>query len=310
MAVADGPAAARIGELFRAMTILGTIVFVGFCGALGYALAHRRRPVEPPTPERDRRSARVIVWLGAVVPAGVLVPLLLWTLHTLAALDPAARRPDLVVEVSGKQFWWELRYRDPAPHRSFVTANELHIPVGRRVALRLGSPDVNHSFWVPALQGKTDLIPGRTNVTWIEASGPGIYRGQCAEYCGIQHAHMGLLVVAQPPAEYAEWAARQRAPAAEPSDAAGRRDREAFLRSPCPLCHAVRGTAAGGRAGPDLTHVASRRTLAAGLLPNTPGHLAGWIANPQALKPGNRMPRLALRPEEFHRIHRYVQTLR
>jgi cytochrome c oxidase subunit 2 len=245
-----------------------------------------------------------------VIPALILVPLLFWTMRTLAALDPEQRRPDLVVEVTGKQWWWEARYRDSRPSRNFVTANEVHIPVGRRVELRLTSTDVIHSFWVPQLQGKTDLIPGRENVTWIEASRPGIYRGRCAEYCGHQHANMGFLVVAQSPEEYEAWAARQRRPAAEPGDSIGRVGRQAFLESACALCHAVRGTPAGGNAGPDLTHVAGRRTLAAALLPNTPGHLGGWITNPQALKPGSRMPRVPLSPEAFQHIHQYIQTLK
>lgn len=307
---ASGPAAARIGDLFWAMTGLGTVVFVIFCALLAYALFRRRRQANPPTPERDRRSARTIVVLGAIVPAVVLVPLFVWTVRTLAALDPAARRPDLVVELVGKQWWWEVRYRDTVPGRNFVTANELHIPVGRRVELRLTATDVIHSFWVPELQGKTDLIPGRENVTWIEASRAGVYGGQCAEYCGMQHANMRLLVVAQEPAEYEAWAAQQRKTASEPADSLARLGREAFLASGCARCHAVRGTPAGGGAGPDLTHVAGRRTLASGILPNTPGHLGGWIANPQALKPGSRMPRVPMSQREFRLIHHYVQSLR
>jgi cytochrome c oxidase subunit 2 len=305
-----GPGAERIAELFWAMTGLGALVFMIFCGALVYALGHRRESPVAPTPEHDRRRTRMILLLGAVIPTLILVPLLFWTFGSLAALDPRARRADLVVDVVGKQWWWEVRYRDPVPGRSFTTANELHLPVGRRVELRLTSTDVIHSFWVPELHGKTDLIPGRENVAWIEADRPGVYGGQCAEFCGIQHAHMGLLVVAQPPEEYERWAARQREPVAVPGDSASRLAQATFLGSACPLCHAVRGTPAGGNLGPDLTHVAGRRTLAAGLLPNTPGHLGGWISNPQALKPGSRMPRLPLSRDEFRLIHQYLQTLR
>jgi cytochrome c oxidase subunit II len=304
-----GPAAERIGELFWAMAILGAVVFAIFCVALAYGLTHRRAPFEAPTPERDRRGARTIVWLGAVIPALILVPLFVWTIQTLDALDPRAARPDLVVDLVGKQWWWEVRYRDPDPTRVFVTANELHVPVGKRVELRLTSTDVIHSFWVPALQGKTDLIPGRENVTWIWADRPGVYSGRCAEYCGTQHTTMGLLVIAQSESDYEAWAARQRRPAAEPRDSLAAMGRDAFLSSACASCHAVRGTPAGGNAGPDLTHVAGRRTLASALLPNTPGHLGGWIANPQALKPGSRMPRVPMSGEEFRLIHRYVQSL-
>lgn len=304
-----GPAAARIDALFRAMTVLGAVVFLVFCLALAYALARRRRSSAPPSPAQERRGARAIVLLGAVVPALILIPLFAWTIGALSALDPRSRPPDLVVDVVGKQWWWELRYRDPDPAKPFVTANELHVPVGRRVELHLLSGDVIHSFWVPQLQGKTDHIPGRRNVTWIQADRPGVYGGRCAEYCGLQHARMELLVVAQPPEEYERWAERQRGPAAEPADSLARRDREAFLASGCVLCHAVRGTPAGGVLGPDLTHVASRRTLAAGTLPNTAGHLAAWIADPQSLKPGSRMPRVPLPPEQFHSIRRYLMTL-
>jgi cytochrome c oxidase subunit 2 len=304
-----GPGAERIAELFWAMTIIGTLVFIIFCGALVWALVHRREAQLRPTPEQDRRRTRMILLFGAVLPGLVLVPLLFWTYDTLAALDPRARPADLVVDVVGKQWWWEIRYRDTVPGRVFTTANELHVPVGRRVELRLTSTDVIHSFWIPALHGKTDLIPGRENVAWIEASEAGAFGGACAEYCGTQHAAMRLLVVAQPEGEFAQWADRQRAAAAAPTDSATDRGREAFLRA-CAYCHTVRGTPAGGRLGPDLTHVASRRTLAAGLLPNTPGHLGGWIANPQALKPGTRMPRVPLSRDEFRLIHQYLQTLR
>jgi cytochrome c oxidase subunit 2 len=304
-----GPAAERIGDLFWAMTVLGGVIFVVFCLALAYALWHRRRQVEPPTPERDRKATRAILWLGGIVPGLILIPLFIWTVQTLSALDPRSRPPDLVVDLVGKQWWWEVRYRDSVPANVFVTANELHVPVGRRVELRLTATDVIHSFWVPELHGKTDLIPGRENVTWIQADRPGIYTGRCAEYCGMQHATMGLLVVAQPQEEFERWAAGQRRTAAEPRDSLSIRGREAFLASACALCHAVRGTPAGGNAGPDLTHVATRRTLASALLPNTPGHLGGWIANPQALKPGSRMPRVPMTHEEFSLIHQYLQTL-
>jgi cytochrome c oxidase subunit 2 len=304
-----GPAAERIGDLFWAMTILGGVIFVVFCAALAYALLHRQRVRDTPTPDQDRRGARVILWLGAILPGLILVPLFLWTVGTLDALDPRARPPDLVVELVGKQWWWEIRYRDSVPGNAFVTANELHVPVGRRIELRLTSPDVVHSFWVPELQGKTDLIPGRENVTWIQADRPGVYGGRCAEYCGMQHTAMGLLVVAQPMEEFQAWAAGQRRTAVAPRDSSAAAGQEAFLRAGCALCHQVRGTPAGGFMGPDLTHVASRRTLASALLPNTPGHLGGWISNPQALKPGAHMPRTPMSREEFSLVHRYLQSL-
>ena len=162
-----GPAAGQIGDLFCTMTVLGGVIFVIFCLALAYALWRRRGLVEPPTPDRDRKSTRMILLLGGLIPAIILIPLFIWTVQTLAAIDPRSRQPDLVVDVVGKQWWWEIRYRDTVPGRVFVTANELHVPVGQRVELRLTSTDVIHSFWVPELHGKTDLIPGRENVTLL-----------------------------------------------------------------------------------------------------------------------------------------------
>jgi cytochrome c oxidase subunit 2 len=189
-----------------------------------------------------------------------------------------------------------------------VTANELHLPEGRRVELRLGSVDVIHSFWVPALQGKLDLVPGKTNVTWVRADRPGIHPGQCAEYCGVQHALMRLLVVVQRASDFDAWLEDQRAPARPAADSA---PAQRLFLAHCARCHTIRGTAAFfGQTGPDLTHVATRRTLAAGTLANVKGNLAGWLADPQHHKPGNGMPRITLPPEEFHAVLDYLMSLR
>lgn len=191
-----------------------------------------------------------------------------------------------------------------------MTANELHVPVGRTVEIRLFSIDVIHSFWIPSLQGKLDAIPGKTNVTWIRAERAGTFHGHCAEYCGMQHALMRLMVVAQPDDEFGRWLSDQARPAVPPSDARAQRGAEVFLHH-CARCHAIRGTPAFfGRGGPDLTHVTSRRTLAAGTLPNVKGNLAGWIADPQTLKPGNLMPRVSLSAGDFHAVLEYVGGLR
>jgi cytochrome c oxidase subunit II len=305
-----GTAAGEIASLTRAMTILGTITFLVFLAALAYAVFRRREPQAPLSAEGDPRTIRTILLSGAVVPALVLVPLLFWTMQSLKRLHPDNVTPGLVIEVVARQWWWELRYRDSIVSRSFTTANELHIPTGTRVELRLSSPDVIHSFWVPALQGKTDHIPGKVNITWIKAEAPGTYRGQCAEFCGTQHANMRLLVVAQTPDEFNAWMEQQRAPAAEPADSLAERGRTLFLASGCALCHAVRGTPAGAAAGPDLTHFASRRTIAAGRMENTPANLAGWMGMPAAFKPGTRMPAVQLTSEAFNLIHRYLQQLR
>lgn len=340
-----GPAAAQIGDLWNLMLWLGTAVTVVVLAALAWAIFRRRpgelapeadRPADPRgerlndesggrgaeergRPWSERVGVRVMVGGGAIFPAIVLGALLVFVMRVLAATSlpshvvaqPASppREGELTIQVTGHQFWWEVRYLDADPQRHFETANEIRIPVGRRVVVRLAAGDVIHSFWVPGLQGKMDLIPGRTNALYLEADRPGTWRGQCAEYCGVQHAKMALVVVAMPPADYERWAAHQRLPAAPQRDSAGRADEAAFLASGCVLCHAVRGTPAQADLGPDLTHFASRLTLAAGTLPNTPGHRYGWVANPQALKPGNRMPAVPLTAAELHAIVRYLGRL-
>jgi cytochrome c oxidase subunit 2 len=209
------------------------------------------------------------------------------------------------------QLWLvHLLYRYSVPPRAPTTANEIHVPVGRPVVLELRSTDVIHSFWPPNLSAKRDLIPGHENSLWLQADAPGEYRGQCAEFCGHQHAKMAFLVVAEPPDSFAGWLARQRDTAATPADSLTRRGQEVFLGSACPMCHAIGGTPAGSRVGPDLTHLGSRRTLAAGTLPNTRGNLAGWIVNPQAIKPGAKMPPNALSPDDLQALLAYLETLR
>ncbi|MGZ8377343.1 MAG: cytochrome c oxidase subunit II [Gemmatirosa sp.] len=343
----SSPEAARIGALWDLLLWMGLVATVLTFALLAWALFRRRHPDElPPEADRpadprgerrneesggrgrtgsgrpasERQGARWMVIGGIVVPTLVLLVVLVPTLRTLGAigapadqlatLDAVPRAGELVIEVVGRQFWWEVRYHDTDPRRVFDTANELRIPVGRRVLLRLRSSDVIHSFWVPGLQGKMDLIPGRVNVLTLQADRPGVWRGQCAEFCGVQHGKMGLTVVAEPPERFAAWQASQRLLAAVPADSLGRADQQAFLASGCTLCHAVRGTDARGKLGPDLTHVGSRLTLAAATLPNSPGNLYGWIADPQAHKPGSLMPALPLRADELHAIVRYLTALR
>jgi cytochrome c oxidase subunit 2 len=252
----------------------------------------------------------MILLLGGIVPTIILVPLFLWTVRTLAAIDPRAEEPDLVVDLVGKQWWWEIRYRDTVPGRVFVTANELHVPVGKRVELRLTATDVIHSFWVPELNRKIDMIPGRRNVLRLRADRAGVFRGQCAEFCGLQHAHMAFTVVAEPRADLDAWLAREAKDAPVPSTPAEQRGQQVLLGSACVYCHTIAGTNASGRIGPDLTHLASRQAIGAGVVPNTPGYLAGWILDPQHLKPGNKMPATALSGPELQDLLAYLETLR
>ncbi|HEX6614765.1 MAG TPA: cytochrome c oxidase subunit II [Gemmatimonadales bacterium] len=259
---------------------------------------------------RTGGGLRWIVIGGILVPVVILAAVFVFSIATQSAVASPATRPELTVRVTGRQWWWEVQYLDQSPGRIVATtANEVHVPVGRPVKLEVVAADVIHSFWVPELAGKTDLIPGQRNVAWIQADHPGVYRGQCAEYCGLQHAKMALLVVAQPPGEFQEWLARQGRPAVPPANADTRAGEAVFTSSACALCHTIRGTTAAGVLGPDLTHLADRRAIAAGTLPNTRGSLAGWIADPQRIKPGNLMPVVPLDGSQLQVLVAYLQSL-
>jgi cytochrome c oxidase subunit II len=304
-----GPAASHlVGLTWTLIVTLGGI-YVLVLALLGVAVLRTRRSRRAPSPDDDRRAVIAVVIGGVVLPALVGAVLVGTTLKGLAALTPGRATDELTVEVTGYQWWWEIRYPDADPAREVTTANELHVPAGRRVRLRLTSRDVIHSFWVPALQGKMDLIPGRTTEIAFQADRPGIHRGQCAEYCGTQHARMAFWVIVDAPRDFDAWLGRESQPAAEPLDEPAQRGKAVFLAQSCAGCHAVRG-ATVGVGGPDLTHVASRRSLAAGTLDNVPGNLAGWIADPQGLKPGNRMPRVPLAAADLHALVAYLGTLR
>jgi cytochrome c oxidase subunit II len=306
----SGPGAERIAHLWWLMLAAGTAVFLLVLVVLYRALTHRGYRAEPHTVGSDRTAARWVLAGGVALPALILVPLLIITLQILAALTPPKDKDGLEVVVTGWQWWWDVQYTGEKPESHLRTANELHIPVGVPVRVRLESDDVIHSFWVPALQGKLDLVPGQVNTTWIQADTAGVYRGECAEYCGLQHTRMQFRVVALPTHEFAAWRAEQQKPAVPASDSLSRAGQAVFMTAGCALCHSIRGTSARSVAGPDLTHFASRSTIAAGTVPNTRGHLAGWIANPQGIKPGNLMPRIPLRPEELQAVVAYLATLR
>ncbi|MDE2488219.1 MAG: cytochrome c oxidase subunit II [Alphaproteobacteria bacterium] len=249
------------------------------------------------------------IYIGLALTLVALLGSLVWTVTVLAEVDSPASKPALTIQVTGHQWWWEATYSGDDPSRAFTTANEIHIPVGQPVMVKLTGADVIHSFWIPTLTGKTDAIPGRTNVAWLQADQPGVYRGQCTEYCGQQHAHMAMYVIADPPAAFQAWAAQQRQPAAQPAAPQQVMGEQVFVQQ-CGACHTVRGTPAGGVVGPDLTHLMSRRTIGAGLLPNTVGALSGWIENPQAMKPGVLMPPTKVAPVQLAALRAYLETLR
>jgi cytochrome c oxidase subunit 2 len=256
-----------------------------------------------------RANMRWIYVGGIIVPATILVLTMAFTLGNLNATTHPRRTPAFTVHIVGHRWWWEARYEGPGMD-SVVTANEIHIPIGQPVKLLLTSADVVHSFWIPQLAGKTDVNPGAVNVAWIEADTTGIYRGQCTEYCGLQHANMAAFVIADDSATFANWLAGQRAPAQQPGDPDAMRGRQVFVQGSCASCHTIRGTDARGVVGPDLTHLDSRLTLAAGAVPNTRGNLGGWIANSQGIKPGNQMPSMYLPPRDLQALIAYLETLR
>jgi cytochrome c oxidase subunit 2 len=248
------------------------------------------------------------IWIGTGLSSLVLVFSVVWTMAVLARVSAAPTKPALTIEVTGRQWWWQIRYLNDDPTRIFTTANEIHIPTGVPVLFRLVGADVIHSFWVPALSGKTDVIPGQVNETWMEARTPGTYDGQCTEYCGVQHAKMAFRVVAQPPSEFRAWWDHQLTDAPPPAAGAAQRGLAGFTIH-CGACHAVRGTDAAGMLGPDLSHLMTRQTIAAGTLPNTPDQLTKWIADPQGIKPGAQMQKPELTDAELADIRTYLTTL-
>jgi cytochrome c oxidase subunit II len=267
-------------------------------------------PETQPEPLRERRLAAVVtVALGVTVVT--LFVLMIGDFVTGRAVASQSGDPNpLTIRVTARQWWWEARYEDGMPSEMFTTANELHVPVGRIVKFDLSSMDVIHSFWVPNLSGKKDMIPGHPTSLYVKAERAGTYFGQCAEFCGLQHAKMRLVVVAEPPEQYAAWRAAQLQNAAEPQTDAQRHGRDVFLNTTCIMCHSISGTHARGRVGPDLTHVGSRQLIVANSLPNTPGYLAGWITDPQKIKPGVRMPQHALAPEDLRALLEYLESLK
>lgn len=298
----QGPAAAKVTTLWWVLFIVATIVFVIVMGLLAYALWRPRRRAQD---DGGMGSGRFFIGVGGVlVPAIVLVGVMIYTVGVQNAISTPSD-PAFTVQIIGHQWWWEVHY----PGQGFTTANEVHIPVGQPVLLKLTAADVIHSFWAPQLQVKMDLLPGQTNTTWVMADRPGAYQVQCAEFCGLQHAHMRLLIVAEPANQVTAWVANQQSVPAQPSDPLLFQGQQIFLGSACVYCHTIRGTVASGQIGPDLTHIASRRTIGAGLLHNNIGTLSGWTVNAQALKPGNQMPPMYLDAPSLRALVAYLESL-
>lgn len=273
---------------------------------MGMALVgvlRRNRPMKDPEQE-PRWANRYLLGVGVVIPAIILAIAFVASLHVTELLSSGSRSAQLTISVTGHQWWWEARYPNGA-----VTANEIHIPTGERVDVNLTTADVIHSFWVPQLQGKTDQIPGRVNQTWLETDTPGRYRGECLQFCGLQHANMVFYIVAEPPSQFDAWEALQVQPAAAPTTIQEAAGAGVFLTQSCAGCHTVRGTTAAGQVGPDLTHVASRQTIGAGVLANTPANLRQWILDVQHVKPGAEMPNNDLSQSDLANLVAYLDSL-
>jgi cytochrome c oxidase subunit II len=307
---------AGAGPVASAQAILGwwlliaSVVVVAVVAVLVLAGAFRRHSNEALKMERDDTGVRWVVVGGMIVPAIVLTLTFAFTIATENATAAPPKLAGMTVEIIGHRWWWEVRYAGGGSAQTVITANEIHVPVGIPVRLELTSADVIHSFWIPRLAGKTDVVPGQRNVAWIQADKPGIYRGACTEYCGLQHSNMAAFVVAEPPEQFKQWTDAQRDTVRAPSDSDAVRGLVVFQKSSCTACHTIRGTSAVGRIGPDLTHLVSRMTIAGGSLENTRGNLAGWIANPQSIKPGNDMPTTPLRGSELQALVAYLETLK
>jgi cytochrome c oxidase subunit 2 len=308
----NGPAANELAWLIWFFTGLSAaiwfLVMVGLAASLFRSSHQRVDPLAVDQPAESRASR--IVTASVAVTAALLVALTLLSFFSNRTLAGIGGDSPLTIRVTGHQWWWEVRYEAAEPSRILATANEIHIPAGEPVRILLASQDVIHSFWVPALHGKLDLIPGVVNTLTLQADKPGTYRGQCAEFCGAQHAHMAMVVIAQPRDKFDAWYRDQLQPAAMPGTVEQLAGQELFMGRPCVMCHRIQGTPAGGLTGPDLTHVASRTTLAAGTLSMSRGNLAAWIADPQGIKPGSKMPVMDLNGNELNAILAYLESLR
>jgi len=308
-----GPAADPVTRLGWGLALVSIAVVIVIAVLLAAAIFRKRHGAgeramqagEALMPLRER-AGLMWIYVGTGISAVVLFACAVWTLTTLAAIATPAGKPNIVVEVRAFQFWWRVRYLDANGKVLLTTANEIHIPVGEPVRFQLTSADVIHSFWVPSLGGKMDVLPGQTNVTWLQGNEAGRYRGECGEFCGAEHAHMGLFVNVDTASTFERWMSSQRDAAAVDAGDPG----EPIVVARCGGCHAVRGSAAKGESGPDLTHLMSRETIAAGTLPNTPADLRRWIAQTQTIKPGSEMPVVSLTAAELDAVVGYLGTLR
>jgi len=300
----QSPFARAIYDLGIVSTIILGLIFVIVTGGIVYAILRFRARAGELDPKQIAGNKKVeLIW--TVIPFLIVLLLFVLTIQAMNRADPPpATSPDLVV--TGHQFWWQADY----PASGVTTANEIHIPAGKPLCVRLESKDVLHEFWVPKLTRKMTNVPGQPNHIWLQADKPGTYIGQCSEFCGTQHAWMRILVVAEEPAQFEQWQQTQLRPAQAPTNSAEARGLELFRTMTCINCHAINGVpGANSRVAPDLTHVASRRQLAAGILENTPANMRSWLKNPQHIKPGALMPDFFFSNEQLDQLSEYLSTL-
>lgn len=305
-----GPQAARIGSLWWYMLAVSAVVWVLVIVMLGFALRRASTRDSVMRDEASDQSMKRGVIIAAVATVIILVVTLVYDVSTGAAMASLPRKEALRIEVTGRQWWWEVRYVDSMPANQVSTANEIHVPVGEPVQIIGKSGDVIHSFWAPNLFGKKDLVPGHITATWFQADKPGVYRGQCAEFCGHQHAKMIVTIVAESRPEFNAWYRSHVLPAAPMTDSLAIQGERVFMTHACSQCHTVAGTRARGIVGPPLTHIGSALTIGAGTLPNTRGNLAGWILDPQQIKPGTQMPPNRLSAPDLQALLAYLENLR
>jgi cytochrome c oxidase subunit 2 len=300
----QSPQARAIFNLGVESSVILAGIFAIVAGIIVYALMRFRWREGEPDPHQIAGNRTIeIVWTA--IPCAIVVALFMLTARTMSLSDPPPA-PEADLFVIGHQWWWEARY----PQSGVVVANEIHIPVGRAMSVQFDSADVLHEFWVPQLARKITAVPGHPNHIWIEADTPGTYLGVCSEFCGTEHAWMHFLIIAESPAMFSAWQSAQLRPAARPIDPEARKGLALFEQTSCVSCHAINGTIAGARVGPDLTHFASRRQLGAGIADNTPENLHRWLADPQQVKPGAKMPDFKLTDEQLGQLVSYFETLR
>ena len=313
-----GNAAAEAQQFNRLFVIFLAVCIIMYAAVILFliaALLRRRRAIEANAVEDGRhRETDPVMRIGLIAWAAVvavgLVGLAIASFFADRSMASAAANEKLSITITANQWWWDVRYNSADASKTLRTANELHLPVGVPVRISLNSNDVIHSFWVPSLAGKQDLIPGRENDITLVPSKIGIYRGQCAEFCGTQHAHMALVVNVDSYADFLKWWSHQLQPASAPTAPLAQAGYRYVTTGQCATCHSIGGTSAGGRVGPDLTHLASRRTIAAGTMPMSKGNLYGWVEDPQSIKPGSRMPTIGLEPNQLHAVVAYLETLK